>query len=66
MGIFESLLKFDFGGALLLLPVGLGLGPGFLAEAGLVERLRAGEDGAEVQVRVLEKKKETLGPESEK
>ena len=57
MGIFESLLKFDFGGALLLLPVGLGLGPGFLAEAGLVERLRAGEDPTEVEIEVLEKKR---------
>ena len=57
MGIFESLLKFDFGGALLLPPVGLGLGPGFLAEAGLVERLRAGENGAKVQIGVLEKKR---------
>ena len=55
--IFESLLKFDFGGALLLLPVGLGLGPGFLAEAGLVERLRAGEDPTEVEIEVLEKKR---------
>ena len=56
MGIFESLLKIDFGGALLLLP-DRGLGPSLLGEAGLVERLRAGEDGAEVQVRVLEKKR---------
>ena len=57
MGIFESLLKIDYGGALLLLLPGLGLGPGSLGEAGLVERLRAGEDGAEVQVGVLEKKR---------
>ena len=56
MGIFESLLKIDYGGALLLLPR-CGLGPGFLGEAGLVERLRTGEDGAEVQVGVLEKKR---------
>ena len=57
MGIFESLLKSDFGDALLLLPVGLGLGPGFLAEADLVERLRAGEDPTEVEIEVLEKKR---------
>ena len=57
MGIFESLLKFNFGGALLLHPVGLGLGPGFLVEADLVERLRAGEDPTEVEIEVLEKKR---------
>ena len=56
MGISESLLKFNFGGALLLLPV-LGLGPGFLVEADLVERLRAGEDPTEVEIEVLEKKR---------
>ena len=56
MGIFESLLKIDYGGALLLLP-GLGLGPGSLGEAGLVERLRAGEDPTEVEIEVLEKKR---------
>ena len=56
MGIFESLLKIDYGGALLLLP-DLGLGPDFLGEAGLVQRLRACQDGAEVEVGVLEKKR---------
>ena len=56
MGIFESLLRIDYGGALLLLP-GLGLGPDFLGEAGLVQRLRRGEDGAEVEIGVLEKKR---------
>ena len=56
MGIFESLLKIDYGVALLLLP-GRGLGPGPLGEAGLVQRLRACQDGAEVEVGVLEKKR---------
>ena len=56
MGIFESLLKIDFGGALLLLP-DRGLGPSLLGEAGLVERLRAGEDPTEVEIEVLEKKR---------
>ena len=56
MGIFESLLKIDYGVALLLLP-GRGLGPGLLGEAGLVERLRAGEDPTEVEIEVLEKKR---------
>ena len=59
MGIFESLLKIDYGGALLLLP-GRGLGPGFLGEAGLVERLRRSEYGAEVEIGVLGEEKETL------
>ena len=59
MGIFESLLKIDYGGALLLLP-GRGLGPGSLGEAGLVQRLRACQDGAEVEVGVLGEEKETL------
>ena len=59
MGIFESLLKIDYGGALLLLP-DRGLGPGPLGEAGLVQRLRAGEDPTEVEVEVLGEEKETL------